>query len=401
MYPWTWIEVAGLLFWAVVGAGAVNPTTEAGEASIQDPYVECTPYSYPPVLAAMGSFPAIWKNVTSILTNDTVAREKFLAMNSTIPNIPLKGTLDGDRDALSSAREAYPFSDPDCWWTFAECSWLLVSGLSPDVTVPEPRTLGYGFSGGPNCSHNAFYDYLAQQGQKATMFFLGSNVMKWPLEALRAVTDGHEICVHTWSAPWMTAATNEGAFAELYYTIKAIKLVTGFTPTCWRPPHGDVDDRIRYIAVQLGLETIMWGDDSKDSAVGYDTITAETVQRAYDRLIESANFTLLQTAGTIFLMHEINNFTMQTAMDYYPKILAAFDYVVPIAVAQNKTQPYVEANVTMPSFAEYAANHTKPKPSAVSPSPSSQTGSARRTGPGALVFLGLTLALHLAINWCD
>ena len=30
-------------------------------------------------------------------------------------------------------------------------------------------------------------------------FFIGSNVMDWPLQALRAVDEGHQVCVHTWS----------------------------------------------------------------------------------------------------------------------------------------------------------------------------------------------------------
>ena len=29
--------------------------------------------------------------------------------------------------------------------------------------------MGYGFDDGPNCSHNAFYDFLASQNQKASM----------------------------------------------------------------------------------------------------------------------------------------------------------------------------------------------------------------------------------------
>jgi peptidoglycan/xylan/chitin deacetylase (PgdA/CDA1 family) len=117
------------------------------------------------------------------------------------------------------------------------------------VDIPEPRSLGYGeyrlkdslattnrligFDDGPNCSHNAFYEFLREQNQKATMFYIGSNVMDWPLQAQDAITDGHEICIHTWSHNYMTALTNEQAFAELYYTRKAIKLVTGVTPMCW------------------------------------------------------------------------------------------------------------------------------------------------------------------------
>ena len=33
------------------------------------------------------------------------------------------------------------------------------------------------------------------------MFYIGSNVMNWPLEAQRGVTDGHEICVREYSYP--------------------------------------------------------------------------------------------------------------------------------------------------------------------------------------------------------
>ena len=61
--------------------------------------------------------------------------------------------------------------------------------------MPEPMTVGYGFDDGPNCSHNAFYDFLEQNQQKATMYYIGSNVLDWSLEAQRALADGHEICV--------------------------------------------------------------------------------------------------------------------------------------------------------------------------------------------------------------
>jgi hypothetical protein len=38
------------------------------------------------------------------------------------------------------------------------------------------------------------YDYLRDQKQKATMFYIGSNVMDWPLQAQRGLVDGHDIC---------------------------------------------------------------------------------------------------------------------------------------------------------------------------------------------------------------
>ena len=48
----------------------------------------------------------------------------------------------------------------------------------------------------------------------------------------------------------MTSMTNEEAFAELYFTKKAIHDVLGITVNCWRPPYGDVDDRIRYVSAR-------------------------------------------------------------------------------------------------------------------------------------------------------
>ena len=80
-----------------------------------------------------------------------------------------------------------------------KCTTPKLAGLPVDVSsVPEPKTMGYGFDDGPNCTHNIFYDYLSSQNQKATMFFIGSNVMNWPLEAQRALADGHQICGREW-----------------------------------------------------------------------------------------------------------------------------------------------------------------------------------------------------------
>lgn len=315
---------------------AQNRSTEAGEASIKDPYLECQPYYYPPVSNSLSSFPVIWQPA-SILPNDTAAMNLWNSIAGGVPSskIPVKGTLNGD---FGSTMSTYPTSDPDCWWTYNHCMTPKLSGLPPDIyQVPEPRSLGYGFDDGPNCSHNAFYDYLQSQNQKATMFFIGSNVMDQPLEAQRALTDGHEICVHTWSHRYMTAFSSQSAFAELYYTIKAIELVIGITPTCWRPPYGDIDDRIRAIATGLGLRTVMWGYDSDDSRLGISGISSKDVDASYESFINSANTGQFNTTGAIILAHELSNFTMSEAVKYYPQLRASFKNIIPICAAMNLT----------------------------------------------------------------
>ncbi|KAJ3984151.1 hypothetical protein F5890DRAFT_77181 [Lentinula detonsa] len=68
-----------------------------------------------------------------------------------------------------------------------------------------------------------------------------------------------------------------------------IKLAVGVTPTCWRPPYGDIDDRIRAIANALGLQTIMWKYDTADASVDGTTITDETVENNYNDFLQTAN----------------------------------------------------------------------------------------------------------------
>jgi len=93
-----------------------------------------------------------------------------------------------------------PFSVLQIGWTATQCAQPKHAGIPHDLTkIPEPKTLGYTFDDGPNCTHNAFYNYLASQNQKATLFYIGSNVIDWPLEAQRGLADGHQLCMREYS----------------------------------------------------------------------------------------------------------------------------------------------------------------------------------------------------------
>jgi hypothetical protein len=211
-------------------------------AVFPDPNQECTAYSYAPVKAQLGAFPTIWQPAT-ILPNDTEALAKWQSIQAMVPtNISVKGTMAGN---FSNFTPTYNPTDPDCWWTFDKCVVPKLPGLPPDVaTLPEPASLGYGFDDGPNCSHNVFYNYLASQNQTASklsfinydthrspfvadgilttsgMFYIGSNVMDWPLEAQRGLADGHHICVR------MLALLSTAAPGHSHYTRSSRYLVS-------------------------------------------------------------------------------------------------------------------------------------------------------------------------------
>ena len=132
--------------------------------------------------------------------------------------------------------------------------------------------------------------------------------------------------------------------------MKMIKLAVGVTPTCWRPPYGDIDDRVRYIANALGLRSILWQYDSNDWQVGSTSTTPAQVDANYQNLITAAQNGTFNTVGAIILTHELNNFTMQEAIKFYPLLKQAFKNLVPVGVGWNWTQPYVETNYSLPNF---------------------------------------------------
>ncbi|ORX53586.1 chitin deacetylase [Hesseltinella vesiculosa] len=324
-----------------------------------DVATECTYYSPDPSLFSFTAtqWPTIWQTAT---TNGMNTSTEFTTLYNSInwanaPNIAVRTfTAAGGISTVGYDT----VNDPDCWWTATGCTVPKLANVNKDIfNCPEPETWGLSYDDGPNCSHNAFYDFLKQQGLKASMFYIGSNVMDWPYGAMRGVKDGHHIASHTWSHQYMTTLSNQELLAEFYYTQKAIKLATGLTPRFWRAPYGDVDDRVRWIASQLNLTCILWDDDTNDWEAGFST-PVQTVQNNYNSFIQMGTNGSMANTGNIILTHEINNTTMQLAVENLPSIIKSYKHVINVATCQNITYPYFEQTVAFPSFSQYVASNT-------------------------------------------
>ena len=187
----------------------------------------------------------------------------------------------------------------------------------------------------------------------------------------------------------MTALTNSQVFAELYYTIKAIKAVVGVTPMYWRPPFGDVDDRVRAIATALGLQTVIWTDDTSDYLIQpQGPSPTASINKNYASIIASATSPALETGGIIVLSHEINGDTIQEAMMEYPRISKAFKYVVPVEVCHNITKPYQES-ITYPDFGTYIKGTANRMPSGIPKANAIQAKVAQFTPSGSAAMQAL------------
>ncbi|KAI8887996.1 carbohydrate esterase family 4 protein [Backusella circina FSU 941] len=319
------------------------------QTTSHDVYAECKTYQSEFTINP-AEWPEIWKIATS---NNINTSQEFMSVYnsidwSKIPSAPVRTmTPEGG----PNLKDYDTVNDPDCWWSATQCVKPKRPDINGDiVTCNEPETWGLTYDDGPNCSHNALYDMLLENQQTASMFYIGSNVLYWPYGALRGLKDGHHLCGHTWSHAKMTTLSNQEVLAELYYTAKAIKYVTGVTPLYWRPAQGDLDDRVRWIATQLDMTAILWTHDTFDWAAGTPGTTLDTVQRKYENFIQMGTNGTFATKGNIVLSHEINNMTMNFAVQHYPAIKKAYKHVTDVATCANITHPYLENTIVFPDF---------------------------------------------------
>ncbi|KAA1112743.1 hypothetical protein PGT21_008094 [Puccinia graminis f. sp. tritici] len=134
-----------------------------------------------------------------------------------------------------------------------------------DIWLGKNHTWSINFDDGPLPPSTSLYKFLDQQDETATHFWVGSNVRDYPELALQAWKRGDHLAVHTWSHAHLTTLSDFEILGELGWTIQIIHDLTGLVPLYYRPPYGDVDNRVRALAKHVfGLTTTLWNCDSSD-----------------------------------------------------------------------------------------------------------------------------------------
>ena len=161
---------------------------------------------------------------------------------------------------------------------------------------------------------------LDHHGFKATFFVAGRFAQRYPRSVKRIADDGMELGNHSWSHPKFTGLTDAQIDSQLTRTNDLIREISGQTPTLFRPPFGDRDDRVRREAAADGFHTVCWALDSWDS-VKKGITSDEISKRVLDRV----------KPGDVVLLHVGS----QATADALPAILEGLDArglrVVPVS----------------------------------------------------------------------
>uniref|UniRef100_V5E8G1 chitin deacetylase n=1 Tax=Kalmanozyma brasiliensis (strain GHG001) TaxID=1365824 RepID=V5E8G1_KALBG len=235
-----------------------------------------------------------------------------------IPNIAPAQLVDGNPVYANNAG----FDSSTCSWTVTKCTG------SNDIVNAPPHQMAVGFDDGPTENSGDLYGFLSQVNQSATHYMIGSNVYSYPQQFAQAVAEGNQhFAVHTWSHHLCSTLTNQQLVAELGWTMQIIADKSGgYIPKFWRPPQGDIDNRVRAIAEEIfGLTVVIWNKDTNDWCLQDDGTSAcpgEDPGKDYASVAAAASAGINgpQQNGLIMLEHELTHQSIKVFKDYYPQL---------------------------------------------------------------------------------
>lgn len=195
-----------------------------------------------------------------------------------------------------------------------------------DPNTHKPR-IALTFDDGPGEYTDELLDCLEQNNAHATFFMLGQNVVNWESTVQRMVSLGCEIGNHTWDHPSQTLTNMaiEDVVTEFQKTDDALQQACGQTASVARAPYGAANQDI-YDAVQKPF--FMWSLDTED----WKLMNADA---DYDAVMNGD-----LTDGSIILMHDIHEPSVQAALRLIPDLTAKgykLMTVSELAAAKNVT----------------------------------------------------------------
>ncbi|KAG9123464.1 hypothetical protein FRC07_014908 [Ceratobasidium sp. 392] len=255
---------------------------------------------YPPGKLSTAGIPTGWIDAL----NAAVSAGKIPS------NVPISTQSGGGAPTYKNAtKNMDPAKQPICS-SSSQCT-----GDGQIYDVPD-GIVAISFDDGPLPPAMKLQQFLRQNNQKVTHFYIGQNILENPNVFLDAFgVSGDDIAVHTWTHPYMTTLSNEMVVAELGWTMQIIHDSTGGrVPRFWRPPYGDSDNRVRAISREVfGMTTVIWNDDTNDWAIteGTQTVAAATkiMQKAY---------TGPKSPGKCILEHELSTQSVGVFINTYP-----------------------------------------------------------------------------------
>ena len=151
---------------------------------------------------------------------------------------------------------------------------------------------------------------LQQYNAPATFFVVGEWVDKYPDEVKKLSEAGNDVMNHSATHPYMTSLSEGKMKEQLQICNEKIAALTGKTPTLFRCPYGDYDNKVVSTVESIGMKTIQWDVDSLDWK---DSSTVESIVTRVTGNVKP---------GSIILFHNDATYTPQALPIILEKLTA-------------------------------------------------------------------------------
>jgi len=178
---------------------------------------------------------------------------------------------------------------------FFDQAILTRKGTIYRIKTDKPR-VAITFDDGPSPEWTPkILEELSKADIKATFFFIGHHVQKYPEVARQVAAGGHTIGNHGYAHSVMLYYTPAEIEEEIKYTEHVIREATGQTTKYFRPPkawlRGNIKEKVR----TMGYETILWSLNSKD----WVSFNHKSMVKYLARNIKNGDIILFHDSGNV------------------------------------------------------------------------------------------------------
>ncbi|KAI8901638.1 hypothetical protein BC833DRAFT_576682 [Globomyces pollinis-pini] len=206
----------------------------------------------------------------------------------------------------------------NCYWPTTACS--TPNSLPADIiSCPGANDWGLTYDDGPSRDGSGndtpgLLTALGKANAKATFFMVGARANQFPDVVESVKNNGHQVGSHSWTHTRMTLLTNAQIVAEIKYTEAIIYKAAGVVPRFFRPPYGDIDNRVRAILNALGYTVVLWTTDPNPQRNSFDT------SGDVPRTVRTVQSWFVAQPGFISLQHDVNANTCSAAIQILESI---------------------------------------------------------------------------------
>ena len=166
--------------------------------------------------------------------------------------------------------------------------------------------IAFTFDDGPGEYTDELLDCLEENNAHATFFMLGQNVGSWESTVQRMADIGCEIGSHSWDHPNLYDLSMDSVAKQFSDTDAALEKACGQKASVARAPYGNWSDDI---ISTVGKPFFTWSLDSLDWSY-------KDVNKDYDAVMNGD-----LTDGSIILMHDIHEPSVQAAIKMIPELV--------------------------------------------------------------------------------